>query len=179
MGGMLYAIAGRTPELGLRCYVAPSADLIGSVRLGDEASIWFGAVIRGDNDWIVIGAGSNVQDGTVIHTDAGFPTHLGANVTVGHQALLHSCTVGDETLIGNGASVLDRARIGARCVIGAGALITPDTAIPDGSVVMGAPGKIVRAAGERELQMIRRAAATYRARALAYAELRLLAPGAK
>ena len=179
MRAMLYAIGARTPELGLRSYVAPSADVIGSVRLGVEASIWFAAVIRGDNDWILIGDGSNVQDGAVIHTDEGFPTHIGANVTIGHQALLHSCTVGEETLIGNGARVLDRAQIGAHCVIAAGALITPDTVIPAGSLVMGAPGKIVRAVGERELQMIRRAAASYRARAQAFADLRLLIPGAK
>ena len=177
--GMLYSIGARTPELGLRSYVAPSADVIGSVRLGADASIWFGAVIRGDNDWIVIGAGSNVQDGTVIHTDEGFPTHIGANVTIGHQALLHSCAVGAETLIGNGAIVLDRAQIGAHCVIAAGALITPDTAIPDRSLVMGAPGKIVRAVGEQELQMIRRAAASYRARAQAYAHLLPWPAGAK
>jgi carbonic anhydrase/acetyltransferase-like protein (isoleucine patch superfamily) len=176
---MLYSIGARAPELGLRSYVAPSADVIGTVRLGVETSIWFGAVIRGDNDWIVIGDGSNVQDGTVIHTDEGFPTHIGANVTIGHQALLHSCSVGDETLIGNGAMVLDRAQIGAHCVIAAGALITPGTAIPEGSLVMGAPGRIVRAVGERELQMIRRAAANYRARAQAYADLRPLLPSAK
>ncbi len=176
---MLYSIGARTPEFGLRCYVAPSADVIGSVRLGIEASIWFGAVIRGDNDWIVIGDGSNVQDGTVIHTDEGFPTHIAANVTIGHQALLHRCTVGDETLIGSGAMVLDRARIGAHCVIAAGALITPDTVIPEGSLVMGAPGRIVRAVGERELQMIRRAAASYRARAQAFADLQPLQSNAK
>ena len=176
---MLYSIGARTPELGLRSYVAPGADVIGSVRLGVEASIWFGAVIRGDNDWIVIGDGSNVQDGTVIHTDEGFPTHIGANVTIGHQALLHSCTVDAETLIGNGAMVLDRAQIGAHCVIAAGTLITPDTVIPGGSLVMGSPGKIVRAVGERELQMIHRAAASYRARAQAYADLRPVIPGAK
>jgi carbonic anhydrase/acetyltransferase-like protein (isoleucine patch superfamily) len=169
---MLYEFQGRIPELGARSYVAPSADVIGSVRLGEEASIWFAAVIRGDNDWIDIGAGSNVQDGAVIHTDAGFPTHIGANVTIGHQVLLHSCTVAAECLIGNGARVLDRVRIGHHCVIAAGTLLTPDTEIPDGSVVMGAPGKIVRAVGQRELDLIRRAAQSYRQRAQTYAHLR-------
>lgn len=165
---MLYAIEHRQVVIQGDCYVAPSADVIGSVRLGHEASVWFHCVLRGDNDWIVIGVGSNVQDGTIIHTDEGFPTHIGANVTIGHRALLHSCTVGDDSLIANGAMVLDRARIGRHCVIAAGTLIPPDKDIPDGSVVMGSPGKIVRAANERDLAMIARASASYRVRARVY-----------
>jgi carbonic anhydrase/acetyltransferase-like protein (isoleucine patch superfamily) len=170
---MMYEIDGRAPQLGPRSFVAPSADIIGSVRLGEEASVWFAAVIRGDHDWIDIGAGSNVQDATVIHTDAGFPTYIGANVTIGHQVLLHSCTIGAESLIGNGALLLDRVRIGRHCVIAAGSLLTPDTDIPDGSVVMGAPGKIVRAVGARELDLIHRSAQGYRQRALLYAQLKV------
>ena len=149
-------------------YVAPGAQVIGSVRLGRDASVWFNAVLRGDSDWIDIGAGTNVQDGTIIHTDAGAPTHIGRDVTIGHRALLHSCTVGDESLVGNGAMVLDRARIGRHCVIAAGALVPPDRDIPEGSLVMGAPGRIVRQVGERELAMISHAAAHYRERGIEY-----------
>lgn len=165
---MLYTIDNRHVITDGDWYVAPSAAVIGSVRLGHEASVWFHCVLRGDSDWIVIGAGTNVQDGTIIHTDSDFPTHIGANVTIGHRALLHSCTVGDGSLIANGAMVLDRARIGRHCVIAAGAMVPPDKDIPDGSVVMGSPGKIVRQVSERDLAMIQRAGASYRARAALY-----------
>ncbi len=170
---MIYSIDDRSPDLAGSSFVAPSADVIGSVRLGAEASIWFGAVVRGDNDWIEIGAGSNVQDGSVIHTDTGFPTWIGTDVSIGHQVLLHSCSIEDESLIGNGALVLDRARIGKHCVIAAGTLVPPDTVIPAGSVVMGSPGRIVRNVGERELQMIQRAALSYRQRIKAYSQLQV------
>ena len=165
---MLYVIEERRMVADGDWYVAPSAAVIGSVRLGHEASIWFHCVVRGDCDWINIGAGSNVQDGTIIHTDTGFPTHIGANVSIGHRALLHSCTVGDNCLIANGAMVLDRVRIGRNCVIAAGALIPPDKEIPEGSVVMGSPGRIVRVVTERDLQMIARTAESYRQRAGTY-----------
>ena len=165
---MLYAIEGRSVVAEGDWYVAPSADVIGSVRLGHEASVWFHCVLRGDSDWIHIGAGTNVQDGTIIHTDQGFPTHIAANVVIGHRALLHSCSVGEGTMIANGAMVLDRARIGRHCVIAAGALVPPDKDIPDGSVVMGAPGKIVREVTERDRAMIARAGAVYRERARSY-----------
>jgi len=149
-------------------FVAPGAQVIGSVRLGAGASVWFNAVLRADSDWIAIGAGTNVQDGSIIHTDDGAPTHIGANVTIGHRVLLHSCTVADDTLVGNGAMVLDGARIGRHCVIAAGALVPPAREIPAGSVVMGAPARIVREVGERELALITEAAANYRARARLY-----------
>jgi len=166
---LIYVIGDRRMETeGDDWYVAPGAQVIGSVRLGAGASVWFGAVLRGDSDWIAIGAGTNVQDGTIIHTDEGEPTHIGARVTIGHRALLHSCTVADDSLIGNGAMVLDNARIGRHCVIAAGALVPPGRDIPDGSVVMGAPGRIVRQAGERELALIAASAAHYRARAVKY-----------
>lgn len=177
---MLYHIEDRTVVCAGDYYVAPSADVIGSVRLGDGASVWFHCVLRGDSDWIVIGAGSNVQDGSIIHTDAGYPTHIGANVTIGHRALLHGCTVGDESLIANGAMVLDRARIGRHCVIAAGALVPPDRDIPDGSVVMGSPGKIVRQVTDRDLELIRGAGEHYRARAASYrATLRAQSDGVR
>jgi carbonic anhydrase/acetyltransferase-like protein (isoleucine patch superfamily) len=167
---MLYTIGERRPDIASDAYVAPSADLIGSVRLGAEASVWFNVVLRGDNDWIDIGPSSNIPDGSVIHTDEGVPTKLGARVTVGHMAFLHCCTVGDESMIANGAMVLDRSVIGRHCIIAAGALVPPDKEIPDGSVVMGSPGKIVREVAERDLALIRGAAASYARRAQQYRE---------
>lgn len=167
---MIYLLGERRPDISPDAYVAPSADVIGTVRLGAGASVWFNVVLRGDNDWIDIGAGSNIQDGSVIHTDEGVPTTLGKRVTVGHMAFLHCCTVGDESLIANGAMVLDRSVIGRHCVIAAGALVPPDKEIPDGSVVMGSPGKIVREVTERDLALIRGAAASYARRAQQYRE---------
>ena len=165
---MIYEYDGRRPDIADDAYVAPSADVIGSVRLGARSSLWFQVVLRGDNDWIEIGAESNVQDGSVIHTDRGVPTRLGERVTVGHVALLHCCTVGDDSLIANGARVLDRVVVGRHCLIAAGALIPPDRTIPDGSVVMGSPGKIVREVTERDLALIASTARHYAARAAAY-----------
>lgn len=166
---MIYSLDGRRIETaGEDYYIAPGARVIGSVRLGAGASIWFNCVLRGDSEWIELGEGVNVQDGTVVHADEGAPVTLGRNASVGHQALLHSCTVGESTLIANGAMILDRARIGRHCVIAAGALIPPDKVIPDGSVVMGAPGKIVRSAGARDLEMIERVAQHYRERIAIY-----------
>ncbi len=165
---MIYTIADRSAQIAPDAYVAPSADVIGWVRLRAGASVWFNCVLRGDSDWIEIGEGSNVQDGTVIHTDPGIPVVIGAGVTIGHRAFLHGCTVGEGSLIANGAIVLDRSRIGRRCVIAAGALVPPDKEIPDGSVVMGAPGRIVREVTERDLAMIARGAESYRRRAVQY-----------
>jgi carbonic anhydrase/acetyltransferase-like protein (isoleucine patch superfamily) len=149
-------------------YVAPSACVIGSVRFGVGASVWFHCVIRGDSDWIMIGDGTNVQDGTIIHTDEGEPVRLGSKVSVGHRALLHGCTVGDSTLIANGAMVLDRVSIGRHCLIAAGAMVPPGKVIPDGSVVMGMPGKIVREITERDRAMIEETAEHYIARSQLY-----------
>ena len=165
---MIYEYDGRRPEIAADAYVAPSADVIGSVRLGDRSSLWFQVVLRGDNDWIEIGADSNIQDASVIHTDRGVPTRIGERVTVGHVAFLHCCTVGDDSLIANGARVLDRVVIGRHCLIAAGALIPPDRTIPDGSVVMGSPGKIVREVTERDLALIAQTARHYAARAVSY-----------
>jgi len=139
----LGAIAPKTPPAG-RFWVAPDATLTGDVRLEDEASVWFGAVLRGDIEPIVIGARSNVQDLSVVHTDLGFPTRVGADCTIGHRAILHGCTIGDNSLVGMGAIVLNGATIGRNCLIGAGALIPEGKEIPDNSLVIGAPGKVVR-----------------------------------
>jgi carbonic anhydrase/acetyltransferase-like protein (isoleucine patch superfamily) len=149
-------------------YIAPGAQVIGSVRLGAAASLWFNCVLRGDDELIGVGRGSNVQDGSVLHADAGTPTLIGDNCTIGHMVMLHSCTLGEETLIGNGAIVLDRVRIGRRCLIAAGSLIPPDRQIPDDSVLMGSPAKIVRATTAEDLLMIRASAEHYRARIARY-----------
>jgi carbonic anhydrase/acetyltransferase-like protein (isoleucine patch superfamily) len=166
---MIYSLGEKQVETaGDDFYVAPGAQVIGHVRFGKAASVWFNCVLRGDNDWIVLGDGTNIQDGSIIHTDSGQPVQIGANVSVGHRALLHGCTVGDSTLIANGAIVLDRVRIGSHCVIAAGALVPPGKIIPDGSVVMGMPGQIVREASERDREMIALTAAHYTARGRLY-----------
>ncbi len=141
---MIYTLDGIAPDLHPDTWVAPDANLIGKVTLAAGASVWFGATLRGDNEPITVGAGSNVQENCVLHTDMGYPLTIGENCTIGHKAMLHGCTIGDGTLIGMGATVLNGAKIGAGCLIGAGALITEGKVIPDGSLVMGAPGRIVR-----------------------------------
>lgn len=141
---MIYALDGIAPQIDPLAWVADSATLIGKVVIEAEASVWFGAVIRGDNEEIRVGAGSNVQENSVLHTDMGYPLTIGANCTIGHKAMLHGCTIGDGTLIGMGATILNGARIGSGCLIGACALITEGKEIPDGSLVMGSPGKVVR-----------------------------------
>lgn len=141
---MIYALDGIAPTIDPSAWVADEATLIGKVVIEAEASIWFGAVIRGDNEEIRVGAGTNVQENCVLHTDMGYPLTIGANCTIGHKAMLHGCTIGDGTLIGMGATVLNGAKIGSECLIGACALVTEGKEIPDGSLVMGAPGKIVR-----------------------------------
>jgi carbonic anhydrase/acetyltransferase-like protein (isoleucine patch superfamily) len=166
---MIYSYGDRCLRAEGIYFVAPSADVIGSVSLGNEASVWFGAVLRGDNDWIHIGAGTNVQDGSIVHVDPGVPVVIGANVTIGHGVLLHGCHIGDGALIGNRATVLDGARIGAGSLIGAGALVTPRTEIPPGSVVMGSPGKVVRQVQERDLEWMARGCEAYKAKARDYA----------
>lgn len=141
----IYALGGSTPDIHADAWVAPDANLIGKVVLEQAASVWFGSTIRADHEEIRIGYGSNVQENCVMHVDAGYPLTIGAGCTIGHKVMLHGCTIGDNTLIGMGATVLNGARIGKNCLIGAGALITEGKDIPDGSLVMGMPGKVVRA----------------------------------
>jgi carbonic anhydrase/acetyltransferase-like protein (isoleucine patch superfamily) len=174
MSAGIYSIGQRRlVTVGDDFYIAPGAQVIGSVILGAGASIWFNSVLRADDDRIEIGAGSNIQDGSVVHCDAAAPTIVGRDVTVGHMVMLHSCRIGDQTLIGNGAIVLDRVSIGRHCIIAAGALVTPDKEIPDNCVVMGAPAKIVRSATSQDLALIAQGAAQYRARMQTYkAQLR-------
>ena len=140
----LYALDGLSPDVSDTAWIAPGCHVIGRVSVAGDASIWFGTTIRGDNEWIAVGQGSNVQENCVLHTDPGCPLTIGTDCTIGHKAMLHGCTIGDGTLIGMGATVLNKAVIGKGCLIGAGALITEGKVIPDGSLVMGAPGKIVR-----------------------------------
>lgn len=140
----IYALGDKTPDLHADTWVAPDANLIGLVVLEEGASVWFGATIRADHEEIRIGRGSNVQENTVMHVDAGYPLTIGENCTIGHKVMLHGCTIGNNSLIGMGATILNGAKIGNNCLIGAGALITENKVIPDGSLVMGAPGKVVR-----------------------------------
>lgn len=135
-------------------WVAPGAHVIGNVKIGAGVGIWFGTTIRGDNEVIEIGEGSNIQENTVMHTDIGFPIRIGRDCTIGHKAMLHGCIIGDNSLIGMGATVLNGAKIGKNCLIGAGALITEGKEIPDGSLVMGAPGKVVRQLDDKAIQML-------------------------
>lgn len=140
----IYRLGEHAPQVAASAWVAESATVVGQVEVGDDVGIWYGAVLRGDNDRIVVGAGSNVQDGCVLHTDAGYTLAVGRGVTVGHQAMLHGCTIGDGTLIGIQSVILNGARIGRRCLVGAGTLVPEGREFPDGVLIMGRPGKVVR-----------------------------------
>jgi len=140
----IYRLDDEIPRVASSAWVADSAQVIGQVELQEEASIWFGAILRGDTEWLVVGRRSNIQDGSVVHADEGFPTTLGEGVTIGHQVMLHGCTIGDHSLIGIQSVVLNGAKIGRHCLVGAGALVTEGKEFPDGSVIMGRPGKVVR-----------------------------------
>jgi len=162
---MIYELDGIAPEIAASAWVAPGAHVMGRVVLEAESSVWFGAVLRGDNEEIRLGAGSNIQENAVLHTDIGYPLRIGANCTIGHKAMLHGCIIGDGSLIGMGATVLNGARVGKGCLIGAGALITEGKDIPDGSLVMGAPGKVVRVLDAEAQARLLQSAAGYRANA--------------
>ncbi len=159
----LYALGEHRPQTPPpdRFWVAPNAVVVGKVILGDEASVWFNAVLRGDNEPITVGARSNIQEAAVLHTDPGCPLTIGEDVTVGHQAMLHGCVIGDNSLIGIGATVLNRAKIGRNCLIGAHALVTEDKDIPDNSMVLGAPGKVAKTLGPDMAEVLRASAAHY------------------
>ena len=162
-----------TPQLGEGAWAAASADLIGDVRLGARASVWFGAVLRGDNTPLILGEETNFQDGAIGHSDADFPLTIGARVTVGHQAILHGCTVADDCLIGMGARILNGAVIEPECIVGAGALITEGKHFESGSLIVGSPARVVRQVSDEERQMLRASARHYAEKAARYAaELR-------
>ena len=157
----VYSLDGASPQIAEDSWIAPDANVIGKIVVEEGASIWFGATLRGDNEEIVIGKGSNVQENTIMHTDMGYPLTVGEGCTIGHKALLHGCTIGDNTLIGMGAVILNGAKIGKNCLIGANALITENKVIPDGSLVMGSPGKVVRELDEQGIQGLRASALNY------------------
>ena len=165
----LYALDDIGPTLGARAWAAPSADLIGDVRLGPGVSVWFGAVIRADNTPILIGAESNIQDGAVGHSDPGAPLVIGARVTVGHQAILHGCTIGDQALVGMGARILNGAVIGAGSLVGAGALVTEGKCFEPGMLIVGAPARIIRPLTDAEIAALALSAAHYADKARHYA----------
>ena len=166
---MIHALGDGIPLLrGEHHYIADSANVIGNVVLGDRASVWFNAVVRGDNDTIEIGACSNVQDGAVLHTDPGIPLVVGRGVTIGHQATLHGCRIGDDTLIGIGATVLNHAVIGRNCIVGAHALITENKTFPDGVLIVGSPARVVRELTAEELSQVSAAATAYTTKAVRY-----------
>ncbi len=161
----LYILDGTAPEIADDAWIAPDANLIGRIRVLGGGSVWFGATLRGDNEWIEVGQGSNVQENSVLHTDMGFPLTIGANCTIGHKVMLHGCTIHDGSLIGMGATVLNGAVIGRGCLIGAGALITEGKVIPDGALVMGAPGKVIRQLDEKAIAALLESAESYRVNA--------------
>jgi Carbonic anhydrases/acetyltransferases, isoleucine patch superfamily len=166
----LYTLDNHAPVLPENgdYWVAPDANVIGKVVLEEGVSIWFGVTLRGDNEVIFVGEGTNIQENTVCHTDMGFPLTIGAGCTIGHKAMLHGCTIGENSLIGMGATVLNGAKIGKNCLIGACALITEGKEIPDGSLVMGSPGKVVRALTEAEIARLKGSALHYQQNAQRY-----------
>jgi carbonic anhydrase/acetyltransferase-like protein (isoleucine patch superfamily) len=152
----LYALDGQRPDVppAGQFWIAPDAHVIGRVKLHADVGIWFGAVLRGDNEWIEIGARSNIQEGTMVHTDMGFPVVVGADCTIGHHAILHGCMIGDNSLIGMGATVLNGVRIGRNCLVGANALVTEGKEFPDNSLIVGAPAKAIRVLDEASVQRL-------------------------
>lgn len=157
----IYQFGDDSPQLAPTAWVADSAQVIGRVQMAEGSSVWYGAVLRGDNDWIRIGARSNVQDGTVMHTDMGFPLTVGEDVTIGHQVMLHGCTIGDGSLIGIQAVVLNGAKIGRNCLVGAGAVVTEGKAFPDNSLILGAPAKVVKELSPEQAARMRHGALHY------------------
>ena len=165
----VYALKDVTPDVAEDVWIAPGAHVIGRVRLEPGVGIWFGATLRGDNELISVGAGTNIQENCVLHTDMGFPLTIHAGCTIGHKAMLHGCTIGRNSLIGMGATVLNGAVIGENCLIGAGALVTEGKVIPDGSLVVGAPGKVVRQLDDGAINALRASALHYTENAARFA----------
>lgn len=166
----IYQLDVHCPQIDASAWVAPSADVIGRVHIGANASLWYGAVARGDTARIQIGAGSNVQDGAVLHADAHAPLTIGSDVTIGHRAVVHGCTIGDESLIGIGAIILNGARIGRNCLVGAGALVTENREFPDCSMILGSPAKVVRVLTPEQIEGLRASARHYAANARRFRE---------
>ena len=156
-----YKLGDKTPQLGENAWIAPNATVTGDIRLGKSASIWFNATLRGDNDPIHIGDNTNIQDGSVLHTDEGVPMHIGNDVTVGHLVMLHGCTVGDGSLIGIGSVILNRVVIGKGCIVGANTLIPEGKVFPDRVLIVGSPGKVVRELTDADVANLKKSAAHY------------------
>lgn len=167
--GRIITLGDATPDVAPDAWVAPGATVVGAVRLGAKASVWYGAVLRADRERIDIGPGCNIQDGCVVHADPGFPVSLGAGVSVGHRAVVHGAQVGDHVLVGMGAIIMNGVRIGPDCLVAAGALLPEGTEIHAGSLVVGAPGQVRRELDDEELQRVRRIAATYEEQARRHA----------
>ena len=167
---MIYSLDGKTPQVHETVWIAPGCHVIGNVQLDQDASVWFNSTIRGDNELIHVGQGTNIQENSVLHTDVGFPLSIGQNCTIGHKVMLHGCTIGDNTLIGMGATILNGAKIGKNCLIGAGALITEGKDIPDGSLVMGAPGKVIRTLDDQAIAKLTLSALHYQQNARRFAK---------
>ena len=165
---MIYDLDGIAPIIDDTAWVADDVTLIGKVTLAAKSSVWFGSTLRGDNEMLTLGEGSNIQENSVLHTDMGYPLTIGKNCTIGHKVMLHGCTIGDNTLIGMGAMVMNGAVVGNNCLIGAGALITEGKVIPDGSLVMGAPGKIIRTLTDEAIEGLTRSALSYQKNAERY-----------
>mgnify|MGYP002680180672 FL=1 len=157
----VYELEGVAPQIAESAWIADSAQVMGDVQLGADASVWFGTVVRGDTAHITIGEGTNVQDASVLHADEGMPLTIGRHVTVGHQVMLHGCTIGDESLIGIGAIVLNGAKIGKNCLVGAGALVTEGKEFPDGSMIIGSPARVIRQLTPEQIEGLRRSAQHY------------------
>ncbi|MDB5819571.1 MAG: hypothetical protein JWQ11_3211 [Rhizobacter sp.] len=151
----------QAPKVAPSAWVADSAEVIGKVDLHEDASVWFGAVLRGDNEWLTVGRGSNIQEGSVVHSDMGYATTIGEDVTIGHQVMLHGCTIGNGTLIGIKAVVLNGAKIGNHCLVGAGALVTESKEFPDGSMILGSPAKVVKQLSEAQIAGLQLSAQMY------------------
>ncbi|MBO6920049.1 MAG: gamma carbonic anhydrase family protein [Rhizobiaceae bacterium] len=167
---MIYSLGELTPKIAEGVLIAPGSFVIGNVEIAPEASIWFGVVLRGDNEPMSIGKGSNIQDNSVLHSDPGFPLIIGQNCTIGHNAIVHGCTIGDGSLIGMGAIVLNGAVIGQNCLIGAGALVTEGTVIPDNSLVVGSPARVKRQLTEEHIESLRETASQYRVNSSRFTE---------
>ena len=162
----MQALGDRKPELeGSGHFIAANATVVGSVRLKDRASVWFNCVLRGDNDWLIVGERSNIQDGCVLHTDPGIELVIGDGVTVGHKVMLHGCTIGDNSLVGIGSTILNGAKIGRNCIVGANSLVTENKEFPDGSLILGAPAKVARELSDEEIAHIGYSAQVYVANA--------------
>jgi carbonic anhydrase/acetyltransferase-like protein (isoleucine patch superfamily) len=164
----LYELDGMAPQVAASAWVADNAQVIGNVVLSEDSSVWFGVTLRGDTETITVGRGSNIQDGSVLHADVGFPMTVGENVTVGHQVMLHGCTIGEGSLIGIGAVVLNGVKIGKHCLVGAGSLVTEGKEFPDGSMILGSPARAVKSLTPEQIEGLRRSAKHYTDNAARY-----------